>query len=72
MEPLIYYLENAGIQPNAVITSEVNLISHKFKIFQKLHQEFNAIYNEEVAALVRAAKLQKLILLNNQFDVFNA
>ena len=45
LEPLILYLENAMLSPNANIKSEVFWISKAFKSYERLHSEFMSFYD---------------------------
>ena len=72
MEPLIRYIEEAMMDPDATFLSKVEWISVKHDQLEKVYKEGTKIYNEKVKLLMVGAKLLELIALNPEYDRLTA
>jgi hypothetical protein len=72
MEPLIRYIEEAMMDPDATFVSKVEWISVKHDQLEKVYKEGTKVYNEKVKPLMVGAKLLELIALNPDFDRLTA
>ena len=72
MEPLIRYIEEAMMDPDATFVSKVEWISVKHDQLEKVYKEGTKVYNEKVKLLMVGAKLLELIDLNPEFDRLTA
>ena len=72
MEPLIRYIEEAMMDPDATFVSKVEWISVKHDLLEKVYKQGTKVYNEQVKLLMVGAKLLELIALNPEFDRLTA
>ena len=70
LEPLIKYLEEAMLDPEATFENEVDWISAKFKKLDAAYKEGIKFYSERISPLMNGAKLIELIRLSPEYDRF--
>ena len=71
-EPLIKYIEEAMMDPEATFTKQIQWISVKYGQVEKAYNEGTKIYKDKVQPFMAGAKLLELIGLNPEFDRLNA
>ncbi len=69
-EPLILYLENAMMEPNAQIVKPVKWLSSEYSFLKTIHDEIVSFYDNQISQLVSHAQLIEISLLNNQFIIY--
>ena len=68
MEPLIRYVEDAMMDPEATFEREIEWVSAKYSQLKQVYNEGIGIYNERVKELITTAKLLDLIAINPEYD----
>ena len=72
LAPLIKYIEEAMMNPDAIIAKQVEWISVKYGQMEKAYNEGTKVYNDKIKPYMAAAKLLEMIALNSEFDRLTA
>jgi hypothetical protein len=72
LSPLIKYIEEAMMNPDAIFAKQVEWITVRYGQLEKVYNEGTKVYNDKVKPFMAAAKLLELNALNSEFDRLTA